>query len=183
MSSRRRPGNHPGHAHELTFCGYRRLPLLKSPSVAKLFKDNMARAAAKLDFEVRAYVIMPNHVHILVKPRQEIYAVASILHALKQPIAKALIGKWKVNDPRKLMALRDISPQGKLVHRFWQAGWGYDRNLYGTKAMWAAIEYIHANPVRRGLCEQATDWPFSSATAYAEGDDPSGLVTLYSDWS
>ncbi|MBV6459897.1 MAG: hypothetical protein HONBIEJF_03055 [Fimbriimonadaceae bacterium] len=143
----------------------------------------MAKAAAKLDFEVRAYVVMPNHVHTLVKPRQEIYTVASMLHALKQPFAKVLIGKWKTSDSRKLMALREVSPQGKLVHRFWQAGGGYDRNLYGTKAMWAAIDYIHVNPVRRGLCEHSTDWPFSSAKAYAEGYDPLGLVTLYSDWS
>jgi len=55
----------------------------------------------------------------------------------------------------------------RLRHRFWQPGGGYDRNITNTNTLRAMIEYIHANPVRRGLVTRAEDWEWSSATWYA----------------
>ena len=50
--------------------------------------------------------------------------------------------------------------------RFWQEGPGFDRNLFGPEAITASMDYIHLNPVKRGLCEKATDWKWSSARFY-----------------
>jgi hypothetical protein len=47
------------------------------------------------------------------------------------------------------------------------AGGGYDRNITSTEALRAVIEYIHANPVRRGLVARADDWEWSSTRWYA----------------
>ena len=55
---------------------------------------------------------------------------------------------------------------GKTTFRFWQEGPGFDRNLYSTKAIRAAIDYIHMNPVNRGLCDEAVDYKWSSARYY-----------------
>ncbi len=54
----------------------------------------------------------------------------------------------------------------KVCFRLWQEGAGYDRNLFTPEALEASIEYIHNNPVKRGLCEKATDWIWSSARFY-----------------
>lgn len=54
--------------------------------------------------------------------------------------------------------------------RFWQEGGGYDRNLWTEAAVLAVIEYIHLNPVRRGLCDQAIQWTWSSAGHYYKDD-------------
>jgi putative transposase len=51
--------------------------------------------------------------------------------------------------------------------RYWQKGPGYDRNLSSQEAVLSSIDYIHNNPVTRGLVEQATDWRWSSARWYA----------------
>ncbi|MCH8274710.1 MAG: hypothetical protein IH851_07965, partial [Armatimonadetes bacterium] len=51
--------------------------------------------------------------------------------------------------------------------RFWQDGPGFDRNLFSPKAIRQAIEYLHANPVRRGLAEAAIEYEWSSARQYA----------------
>ncbi len=51
--------------------------------------------------------------------------------------------------------------------RFWQPGGGYDRNITSTKVLRAVIDYIHANPVRRGLVSAAEEWEWSSARWYA----------------
>jgi prepilin-type processing-associated H-X9-DG protein len=52
-------------------------------------------------------------------------------------------------------------------HRFWQPGGGYDRNITSSAVLRAVIDYLHANPVRRGLVARAEDWEWSSARWYA----------------
>ena len=47
--------------------------------------------------------------------------------------------------------------------RFWQAGGGFDRNIFEPQTLFARIDYVHANPVRRGLVDRAEDWKWSSA--------------------
>ncbi len=63
--------------------------------------------------------------------------------------------------------MQDVSPTGRVVHRFWQRGGGFDRNLYERDAIQKAVEYIHGNPVRRGLVERAEGWEWSSAREYS----------------
>jgi putative transposase len=55
---------------------------------------------------------------------------------------------------------------GRQVFRFWQEGPGFDRNLFTVKAVQASIDYIHNNPVARGLSQKARDWRWSSARFY-----------------
>ncbi len=57
---------------------------------------------------------------------------------------------------------------GKTAFRFWQEGSGYDRNLMTTEAVQASIDYIHMNPVRRGLVDEARLWRWSSCRWYTE---------------
>jgi putative transposase len=44
---------------------------------------------------------------------------------------------------------------------------GYDRNINDPRTLLYMIEYLHHNPVRRGLVKRATAWPWSSARFYA----------------
>jgi putative transposase len=62
--------------------------------------------------------------------------------------------------------LRDEQPNGELHYRFWQRGGGYDRNITDPATLRTMIEYIHNNPVRRGLVRYPADWPWSSARFY-----------------
>jgi putative transposase len=55
---------------------------------------------------------------------------------------------------------------GKVHYRFWQRGGGYDRNAIEPATLRMMIEYIHNNPVGRGLVEHPTDWLWSSARFY-----------------
>jgi len=51
----------------------------------------------------------------------------------------------------------------RLRRRFWQPGGGFDHNALDPHVILRMIEYIHANPVRRGLVENPDDWKWSSA--------------------
>jgi len=83
-----------------------------------------------------------------------------------KPVARKAIRHLKSNAPEWLARVT-VREGARLRHRFWQPGGGYDRNVTSTEALRTVIEYIHANPVRRGLVASAEDWEWSSARWYA----------------
>jgi putative transposase len=159
--------NLPGHAHELTFSCFQRRPLLTKDRSRQWFIDAVSKARQKLDFAVWAYVIMPEHVHILVWPRQPVYEVRLIRTAFKVPVTRSALRYCRRRAPDLLERLKDAQPNGDIHYRFWQRGGGYDRNVIEPATLQMMIEYIHNNPVRRGLVGTPTDWIWSSARFYA----------------
>ena len=123
------------------------------------------------DLDLWAYVIMPEHVHIVLHPRRDDYAISKILSTLKQPVSKRAILHVKQCLPSQLKLMTDRQPNGTTSLRFWQRGGGYDRNLWSPRHIWETSDYIHGNPVRRNLCDCDVDWPWSSARAYAGMND------------
>jgi putative transposase len=73
--------------------------------------------------------------------------------------------------PSFLERMADRQPNGITRYRFWQRGGGYDRNVMQPKSAYLQIDYIHQNPVRRGLCSRAEDWQWSSAADHAGSRD------------
>ncbi|MGE3180634.1 MAG: hypothetical protein AB7N71_03325 [Phycisphaerae bacterium] len=63
-----------------------------------------------------------------------------------------------------------IKHGSRNVFRFWQPGGGFDYNVFRDHSIPTIIEYIHANPVRRGLCSDPRDWTWSSARFW-DGDE------------
>jgi putative transposase len=165
---RRKSFDIEGHAHELTFSTYRRRPFLNEPYSRKLLLQSISKARAKWKFQLWAYVIMPEHVHLLVWPGEHRARVQDILRTIKQPVGQKVIGMLRHSGNPALSDMAKHLPDGVAEYAFWQAGGGYDRNLYTPKAIWNAIEYIHLNPVRRGLVERPEDWPWSSCRFYRE---------------
>jgi putative transposase len=161
---KRRNYNVPGDAHELTFSTCRWLPLLSRPAARDLFITCLDKARKSGGFRIIAYVVMPNHVHLLVLPDGK--PVAQILTAVKSGFAKQLLRQLRASSARVLEGLRVIRRDGTSGFRVWQVGGGYDRNIFSPAAIKAAMEYLHANPVRSGLCETIVDWKWSSARWY-----------------
>ena len=62
--------------------------------------------------------------------------------------------------------------RGKRTERvFWQSGGGFDRNVIKPGTLMKMIDYIHMNPVRRGLVEKPEDWKWSSTAWYLRGGE------------
>jgi putative transposase len=173
VRKRREAWDRKGDAHELTFTCYDRIRMLSKERTREWMVQAIDRARKKLGFEVWAYVIMPDHAHVLVFPSNEECTVGRMLHAIKQPVAIRAIRWLRTNSPQHLAKLRHVLPDGEAQHRFWRVGGGYDRNMWSGDAIWNAVRYIHRNPVRAGLVEKAVDWKWSSAAWYAgERDVP-----------
>jgi putative transposase len=159
--------NDPGHAHELTFSCYRRQSFLTGDRARQWFVDAIEMARKRHSFHLWAYVIMPEHAHLLIWPTRSPYDVGSILSTIKLPVTRRAQTFVREHTPKFLERMADVQPNGDVHYRFWQRGGGYDRNSLEPKTIWKQIEYIHANPVRRGLCRCTEDWYWSSAGVYA----------------
>ena len=159
---RRPTANEPGHAHELTFSCYRGFPFLRAEATCQWLADAIDAARRKLDFALWAYVFMPEHVHLLFWPRHPVYDIASILKAIKQPVAVRAIKHLRQHSPEWLQRIT-VKKGNKVERRFWQAGGGFDRNVADPRLALVMIDYIHNNPVRRKLVPRPEDWKWSSA--------------------
>ena len=156
----------PGDARFLTFSCFGRQPFLSRQRCCEWVLDAIERSRQRHGFDLWAFVIMPEHVHLLVYPRPEPHRVADMLYTLKKSVTNRALEFVRQSAPGFLIRMQDRQPNGHVSHRFWQRGGGYDENLYKSDKIWGKIDYVHANPVRRGLCERPEDWAWSSARAY-----------------
>jgi putative transposase len=130
--------------------------------------DAISLSRERNPFDLWAWVIMPEHVHLALYPLQET-KIAAILKTLKQSVSKRAINWLRENSPDYLPTIEDVQPNGKRTYRFWQRGGGYDRNLRSVRDIHEKILYIHQNPVARGLAPRSTDYRWSSAKAWGTG--------------
>ena len=116
---------------------------------------------------------MPDHVHLVIYPRDEDYSISRILLAIKQPVSRKAIRYLKRHEPDGLRLL--ATGQRSRPYHFWQKGGGYDRNITRVETLVETVRYIHNNPVRQGLVDVAQQWRYSSAGDW-EGAGPGPLA-------
>ncbi len=159
--------NEPGHAHELTFSCHKRLPLLSKDRTRRWLIEAIHEARRSCKFDLWAYVIMPEHAHLLVWPREPEYDMSSILWRIKRPVGLKAIAFLEMHNPAWLKKLTSVNRKGQVERHFWLPGGGYDRNIVEPATAHSMAEYIHMNPVRRGLVQYPEEWEWSSARWYA----------------
>jgi putative transposase len=158
--------NELGHCHELTFSCFHRFPLLTHTPVCSLLSHSIDRALVQQRFWLIAFVYMPEHVHLLVFPATSTARIERLLFAIKRPFSYRVKQYLEQNNPSLLQQLIVQERPGKMVFRFWQEGPGYDRNLTSREAVLSVIDYVHNNPVRRGLSITPDQWRWSSWKYY-----------------
>lgn len=122
------------------------------------FRVSLGWGAALLQTLRYGYVVMPEHVHLLLsEPQQD--ALADALKSLKQGVSRRLIGN---------------------AEHFWQKRY-YDFNIRDYPQFVEELRYIHRNPVKRALCEHPEDWEWSSFRHYATGYE--GRAEIESEWT
>jgi putative transposase len=152
----------PGDAHFLTFSCFHRLPLLSKDRTRKWLVDAISNARTKHGFDLWAWVIMPEHVHLLIYPRASDSKMSHVLADIKRPVAQRAIAYLGSRHSPFLNRLT-VQNATRTYRRLWQAGPGQDHNIYDPDTAHRVVEYIHRNPQRRGLATRTEDWPWSSA--------------------
>jgi putative transposase len=124
----------------------------------EIFERALERVRKNFALRVYGYVIMPDHVHLLLSEPQR-GTLADALKSLKQGVARRLIGG---------------------AEHFWQKRY-YDFNIRNHPQFIEKLRYIHRNPVKRGLCDRAEDWERSSFRHHATGLE--GRLEIESEWT
>jgi putative transposase len=178
----RRPCNEPGHAHELTFSCYRRYPFLKAERTRQWLVEAIDDARQEWRFDLWAFVFMPEHAHLIVRPRDPVADIEDILKAIKAPVGRRALAYLESNDPSWLARL--TRRRGEKTERlFWMSGGGYDRNVIKPPTLMKMVDYVHENPIRRGLVERVEDWPWSSAAWFLGlGESPLVPDRILPEW-
>ena len=134
-----------GDLHFVTFSCHHRVGHLGTPGVRDLFEEALGRMSYCYEFDVVGYVVMPEHVHLLLSESAK--GLLSVgLQALKISVAKRA----------------EQRP-------FWQARY-YDFNVFRAAKRFEKLHYMHSNPVKRGLVISPEDWPWSSYRYYQTGE-------------
>jgi hypothetical protein len=81
---------------------------------------------------------------------------------VKQPVATKILNSLKSERSAMLEQLRASGKPEGTTHRFWQAGGGYDFNVWSLEKAVEKALYWHRNPVVRGLVEDPAIWRWSS---------------------
>ena len=112
----------------------------------QVFEAALERVRLSFELCVYGYVVMPEHVHLLLsEPQQQ--TLADAIKSLKQGVSRRLIGE---------------------AEHFWQKRY-YDFNVGNEPQFVEKLRYIHRNPVKRGLCARAEDWEWSSFSPVRDG--------------
>ena len=148
--------------HFVTFSTYQRLPHLNQVWMRDLFLQCLEQTRCKYRLLVYGYVVMPEHVHLLVSEPENMLLCRAI-QAMKIAVA------------RRAMRYR-IHGTGRL----WQKRY-YDHNVRTHESFENKLAYMHRNPVKRGLVARAEDWRWSSFRHYALREF--GVVEIESQWT
>lgn len=147
---------HAGDLHFLTFSCHGRLPYLANARACELFLQTLETIRRRYILFVFGYVVMPEHVHLLVsEPRRG--TLDRAIQALKTSVSKQ-----------------------STQRPFWLARY-YDFNVRSEAKRVEKLRYMHRNPVTRGLVYGPEDWAWSSFRHYLTGEP--GLVEIESSWT
>jgi putative transposase len=162
------------HLHFITWSCYRRRPLLRTVKSRDFFLDILEQVRSKYRFVVVGYIVMPEHVHLLMS-EPEVGTPSDVMQALKESSARALLPKRKRRDLRQQVLFAEA-----LRTPFWQARF-YDFNVWTAKKRVEKLNYMHQNPVKRGLVTKPEDWRWSSCRFYSL--DEVGKVAVNEGWA
>jgi len=131
----------------LTAACYDHKPLMKTAARRDEWEIALLDMFEKAEADVRAWVILPNHWHVL---------ATVVLPRLRPMIGRLHNGKatqWNREDN---------TPGRKVWHGF------SDRWIRNDRHFFASLNYVHANPVKHGYVANAADWKWSSLHTYLE---------------
>ncbi|MBT8219504.1 MAG: transposase [Bacteroidia bacterium] len=136
--------------------------------------ESLAYCKKSKGLQLYAYVIMSNHLHLIVSA-EETHDLSDILRDFKKYTAKKIINRIRnETESRKEWMLVNMIYHAKYnkrnhTYQFWQQD-NHPIRLESPKWIETRLNYIHMNPVRAGVVDQACDYRHSSARSYYEDE-------------
>lgn len=152
----------------------RRIPLFRLwPEANKIFTDNFDFYRGKYGFQLRGYVLMPDHYHLLVTLKSGT-ALTALLRDFKSSVGRQIVDSLKRSNQTELLERFRLhaAPRRRKDphHQILQ----YDNDIvevFTPRILLGKLRYMHNNPVTKGLVVQPGEWEYSSWCAYELGQE------------
>ena len=156
-----------GDLHFIACSCYRRQPLLGTPRRRDLLLTVLEQVRRRYQFVVAGYVIMPEHIHLLISEPQK-KNPSTVMQALKLSFARRVLAQARRRRNPSQASLFERAPQHVWQKRFHHSD--YDFNVWTEHKRIEKLRYMHRNPVKRGLVASPELWRWSSFRAYFLGE-------------
>jgi REP element-mobilizing transposase RayT len=169
-----------GSIYYITNVTYNRLKIFTKPSFIILIIDSLNYYRYQYSCKIIGYVIMPDHIHLLIWPREE-KAVTGLMRDFKRFTSGRITRQAKVEGKAEWVDMFEFagSETGRAEYKVWQDSF-WEQSIYTEKLLKQKLDYIHLNPVRAGIVETATDYHYSSYRNYSLDDNQ--LIEIDSHW-
>ncbi|MCC6684211.1 MAG: transposase [Bacteroidia bacterium] len=157
--------------------------VFSKPVYKNIIIESLRFCQQEKGLEIYAWVIMTNHLHLVVSAKEG-FDLAAILRDFKKFTSKQIVQAIQLeNESRKTWILNRFEYAGKQDakikdFKFWQDG-NEPKPIYSNEFMKQKIDYIHQNPVKAEIVNEAEHYRHSSAIDYAGGK---GLLNVSLAW-
>ena len=151
------------------------LPLLKPDSHKDIILNSLSFLQKDERITLYAFVIMPNHIHLIWQPYGE-HLPKKIQHSFLKYTAQQIKFELLKNNPAELEPCKVDAADRE--YQFWERN-PLSIELYQEKVFLQKLNYLHRNPVKAGLCKYPEEYRYSSARFYETGVDEWGILNHY----
>jgi len=155
------------HCFFITSTVNARIPLLIKPDITDIFIKHLLKAKEIFGFKLYAYVIMPDHWHLLLYFEKGADCMA-FNRDFKRFSSIDIIKHLKQSGNTKLLNVFCGYSNGKAKYSFWKEQ-ARVIPIYSRGKLKSKLDYIHMNPVRQGLVDSPEKYALSSANYYITG--------------
>jgi REP element-mobilizing transposase RayT len=160
---------------------YKRINIFTSPSFIIPIIDSLNYYRYQYTCKLIGYVIMPDHIHLLIWPSVE-KAITDFMRDFKRFTSGRITRQAKVEG--KSHWVENFEEAGteteRAEYKVWQDSF-WEQSIYTENFLKQKLNYIHLNPVRGGLVATAAEYPYSSYRNYYLDDHP--LIEIDSEWN
>jgi putative transposase len=146
---------HPGRTYFFTLVTYRRIPWLCEDMARTALRQAILTVKQHHPFTIDAMVLLPDHLHCLWTLPEGDADYATRWRLIKSSVTR------QCAPALALDADRCPSRQHRGEHNLWQRRF-WESMIRDPQGFDQCIDYIHHNPVKHGLCQFPTEWPFST---------------------
>ena len=172
--------------HFITMVTNKRVEAFKHKDIARIAINTILFYKKRGDFRLKGFIVMPDHIHMICelpdseKPLEVSTSSGSrrspdlptIIGDIKKYIAKQAIARLSSLDKNMLLNIQLPKPKKKRhIYQFWQPDY-YDFNILTERKLNEKLRYMYENPLRKGLCENISDYEFSDFKRYFGSGDP-----------
>ena len=162
----------PNHLYFVTASAVQHRHLFKFDVVKRLIVDSLDCMRLRGRFQLYVFVIMPNHIHIIIQCCAEDH-IANVIRDFKKHTADRLIRHYRVEDNRSVLDFLALSVkrQGKQRYKVWEDGYNA-KDIFSPEFLRQKMTYIHNNPCQPywNLVEHPEGYVWSSARFYLLGE-------------